>query len=95
LGQTGGTETVTLLGTQMPQHNHAAVANAGNATTGRPDGAVPARSASDIYAAAPDGTAMNAGMIGNTGGSQPFGILQPFLVLNYCIALQGIFPSRN
>ena len=38
---------------------------------------------------------MNPGTIGNTGGSQPHNNMQPYLVLNYCIALQGIFPSRN
>jgi microcystin-dependent protein len=38
---------------------------------------------------------MNPGMIANAGGSQPFDNRQPFLVLNFCIALQGIFPSRN
>jgi microcystin-dependent protein len=39
--------------------------------------------------------AMSPGMIGNTGGNQPFQNLAPYLTLNYCIALEGIFPSRN
>jgi microcystin-dependent protein len=38
---------------------------------------------------------MNAAVLGNTGGSQPHENRQPFLVLNYCVALQGIFPSRT
>jgi microcystin-dependent protein len=54
-----------------------------------------ARASANAYAAAPDGTAMNAGMITAAGGSQPFDLHQPFLVVNFCIALQGIFPSRN
>jgi microcystin-dependent protein len=95
IGQVSGTENTTLTSGQMPQHAHGVVANASPASSGRPDGAVPARASGDIYAAAPDGTAMNAGMIGVAGGSQPFNNLQPFLVVTFCIALQGIFPSRN
>ena len=38
---------------------------------------------------------MAAGMIGSTGGGQPFSILQPYLTANYCIALEGIYPSRS
>lgn len=95
LGEVSGSETVTLTSAQMPGHTHAAVANGSPATSSHPDGAVPARTGSSQYAAAPDGTAMNAGMIGPAGGSQPFSNIQPFLCLNFCIALQGIFPSRN
>jgi microcystin-dependent protein len=95
LGQRSGSETVTLTNAQMPTHSHGVMANGGTASTARPDGAVPARGSADAYAAAPDGTAMNAGMIASSGGSQPANNLQPYLALNFCIALQGIFPSRN
>ncbi|MDQ6804015.1 MAG: tail fiber protein [Actinomycetota bacterium] len=95
IGEKAGTESVTLTSAQMPQHNHSVVANGGSGTTTRPGGGVPARTTEDIYAAAPDGTTMNPGMIGNTGGSQPHTNIQPYLVVNFCIALQGIFPSRN
>jgi microcystin-dependent protein len=95
LGQTGGTESVTLTSGEMPAHTHQAFANGAPGTSTRPDGAVPARTTADIYAGASDGTAMNAGMIGNAGANLPHGNIQPFLVLNFCIALQGIFPSRN
>jgi microcystin-dependent protein len=95
VGQVGGSETVTLTSNQMPQHSHALVANSGTATGGRPDGEALARAGTSIYAAAPDGTAMNAGSIGGSGGSQPHTNLQPFLSLNFCIALQGVFPPRN
>ena len=48
------------------------------------------RAGSDIYAAAPDGsTVMNTGMIANSGGNQPHENMQPYLTLNFCIALQG------
>jgi microcystin-dependent protein len=69
--------------------------------TAEPAGAVLAGgSGQNIFASAPDGsTTMNPGMVGVTlgvaGGSQPFSILQPFLCVNFIIALEGIFPSRN
>jgi microcystin-dependent protein len=96
LGQVGGVENVTLTLGQMPTHNHQVGANAAPASSSRPAGTALARSTADIYASAPDGsTTMNAGMIGNAGSSQPHPNIQPYLVLNFCIALQGIFPSRN
>jgi microcystin-dependent protein len=94
-GQVGGLENVTLNTNQMPLHTHPVAASDGNASGTRPGGAVLGRVQASIYAASPDGTTMNAGMIGTTGGSQPFSILQPYLAVNFCIALQGIFPSRN
>lgn len=95
IGQVGGAESETLTQSQMPQHSHAVVASNGGAGGTRPAGSVLARTATDIYAASPDGTTMNPGMIGIAGGSQPFGIIQPYLCVNFCIALQGIFPSRS
>jgi microcystin-dependent protein len=95
LGEVSGSENVTLTTNQMPAHNHGLVANASEAGVSRPDGAVLARTASNIYAAAPDGTAMNVAAIGPAGRSQPLSLMQPFLGVNFCIALQGIFPSRN
>ncbi|HWF49166.1 MAG TPA: tail fiber protein [Solirubrobacteraceae bacterium] len=96
MGETGGVESVTLISQQMPAHSHPVNVSGAPGTATRPDGAVPARATVDIYAPAPDGTTpMNAGMIGNTGGSQPHTNIQPYLAVNFCIALQGIFPSRN
>ena len=95
IGQVSGTENVTLTQNQMPQHGHGVVANDSAATATRPAGAVPARTTTSTHAAGPDGTAMNAGMIGTSGASLPFSIIQPFLCVNFCIALFGIFPSRN
>jgi microcystin-dependent protein len=96
IGQTGGAESVTLTQGQMPTHAHAVDASSALASGGRPSGAVLARSGTDIYAAAPDGsTTMNAGMIGTTGSNLPHPNIQPYLALNFCIALQGIFPSRS
>jgi microcystin-dependent protein len=93
LGQTGGEEAVTLLQTQMPAHGHGVAASNGPASANRPAGGVPAAGGS--YAAAPDGTTMNPAMVQGSGGSQPHDNIPPYLTLNYVIALEGIFPSRN
>ncbi len=100
-GQVGGAENSTLTTAQMPAHSHTVNASE-TATTGDPKGAVPAKTVGPTigqdpkaYAAASDGTTMNNAMIGIAGGSQPVSILQPYLVINYIIALQGVFPSRG
>jgi microcystin-dependent protein len=101
-GQVGGAESVTLTTQQLPAHTHS-VNGAETQSTTDPKGAVPANTqpptpgaAPKIYGAAPDGkTTMNGGMIGMTGSSLPINIQQPYLVINYIIALQGIFPSRG
>jgi len=101
-GQTGGAETATLTTQQMPAHSHAVAATETQSTTD-PKGAVPANTAPPtpgtapkVYGANPDGkTTMNNAMIGQTGGNQPFGVQQPYLVINYIIALNGIYPSRS
>jgi microcystin-dependent protein len=94
LGQVGGTEDVTLTTNQIPTHTHPVEASSAEEGTNRPSGAVPAQGG--VYATAPDGsTPMNAGMIGATGGSQSHENRQPYLTLNFIIAMQGIFPSRN
>lgn len=95
-GQAGGAETVTLAATQMPGHSHPVKASSSAANSGQPEGRTLARSASHTYTAQPDtSTVMNAGMLGDTGGSQPHDNIQPYLAVNFCIALQGIFPSRS
>lgn len=93
LGQISGTETVTLTQSNMPAHGHLASANNGAASATRPAGNFPAGGGS--YATASDGSTLNAAFIQNTGGNQPFNNIQPYLVLNFCIAQEGIFPSRN
>jgi microcystin-dependent protein len=106
LGQAGGTQNATLTIGNMPSHNHNATvkinaAADGRAGTDNPAGAVPdTGSGLSFYAASPDGTTkMNAGMatmtVGVAGGSVPVSIMNPYLGINYIIALVGIFPSRN
>ena len=93
-GQGLGTETVTLLANQLPPHGHT-VAGASAATTKNPTNAVPAFTGSgSSYGTNPD-IQMSPAMISGGGSSLPHENLQPYLVLNWCIALQGIYPSRN
>lgn len=92
-GQAGGAETVTLLGSQLPMHTHPVAASTGAATTNVPTSAFPAAPPTGIYASATGltSTAMTTG----AGGGQAHSNLQPGLVVNACIAISGIFPSRN
>jgi microcystin-dependent protein len=98
IGQTGGVENVTLLASQMPVHSHSvnAVSTGGNAAS--PAGALPAVESTGTsldYSSAAANTTMNTTMIGNAGSGTPFQNIQPYLCVNFVIALQGIFPSRN
>jgi microcystin-dependent protein len=106
LGELAGTQSATLLVTNMPAHTHTATVTINAAADSRPSADSPAGAVLDstggtnIYAAAPDGsTTMNAGMatavIALAGGSQPFSIQNPFLGINFIICTAGIFPSRN
>lgn len=94
LGQQAGSETVTLTTSQMPVHNHLAGVSQSAGTSGRPANQVPA-GGTPIYAPDSDGSTLNPGFVRNAGGSQPVAVRQPYLGLNYIIALQGIFPSRE
>jgi microcystin-dependent protein len=91
IGEETGTENVTLTVQQMPQHTHPIGASSGLKTTNRATGAVNARGGN--YGTAPGDVAMAAPQA--MGGSQPHSNLQPLLVVNWCICVAGIFPSRN
>ncbi len=95
LGEVGGTASVTLTAAQMPQHSHVLRAAAA-ADTGAPGSAVAlaAPASAKIYAAASNLVTMGAAL-GNAGSGQPHENRQPFLGVNFIIALFGIFPSRN
>ncbi len=96
LGQAVGQEFHTLTQSELPQHLHIAQAAAVNATTDTPaSNVVLGTAALDLYRQPTNLVAMEPGIVGNVGGSQPHENRQPFLVLNVIIALQGIFPSRN
>jgi microcystin-dependent protein len=97
LGQKSGEETHTLATNEIPQHKHQLSASTNNATAEDPNNATWAKSTERIYAAhnVATGTAMSSTVISNAGGGQAHENMQPFLAMNYCIALQGLFPSRD
>jgi microcystin-dependent protein len=98
LGQIGGEQNVTLTTAQMPPHSHSAQCVNAKATKPNPVGNVWAQDAAGSTAeysnVAPNG-AMAAAAIAPAGGGQPHDNMPPYLVVNFIIALQGIFPSRN
>ena len=95
-GQILGAEHATLDVNHMPAHSHAIKANGNAGNTGSPIGAFPAAFGGGLAGNATTATGvMNAAMVAPTGGGQAFDIHQPSLVLNWIIALQGIFPSRS
>ncbi len=99
LGANGGVESVTLQTTQIPAHTHSFTPQASTASgsAASPAGAFWAESGSGdkIYHAGKSNTHMAAQTLGNTGGGQAHENRQPYLALNYIIALVGIFPSRS
>jgi microcystin-dependent protein len=103
LGETSGEETVTLLTTEMPAHAHNAIADApGSTPLGNPVGnawASGLKGGATLYtpsSGSPNDVPMSpVQALSITGGSQPHNNLMPFLTLNFCIALQGIFPPRT
>jgi microcystin-dependent protein len=96
LGDSSGSESVSLNILQMPQHNHLLNVGTANGSSASPANAAPAKSsqADKVYGAA-NGAVMAGNTIATSGGNQPHENRPPFLALNYYIALQGIFPVRS
>lgn len=99
LGETGGEPSVTLLSSEVPPHNHQVLGNINPSQLPTPS---PAR----VYARSEPGMAYKgssptanavfaAQAVGPAGGSFPHNNMMPYLVLNFCIALQGVYPARN
>jgi microcystin-dependent protein len=95
LGQTGGAETVTLTPQQMPLHSHAATAATSGAGAAGPAGNVWRDFGRPVYSTAAPNAAMNAGALQAAGGGQPHDNLPPYLVINFIIATEGIYPPPN
>jgi microcystin-dependent protein len=94
IGEVGGTEAVTLTSAQIAAHGHqvSQPASKDEETTNRPDGAYFTRGGS--YAGSAD-TSLGGTTTSSVGGNQAHENRQPFLALNFVIALTGVFPSRN
>ena len=97
LGEAGGSKTVSLLESEIPVHTHAFRANNTTADSGTPTDSSVGRTGFNAYQ-----TTINANLtqmatqgVSLAGGSQPHNNLQPYLTLNFCIALQGVFPPRG
>lgn len=95
MGTTLGTETVTLTTNQLPAHSHGLGASTAPGTGAGPAGAVWAQSsATQNYGTTADAP-MSPALVGLAGGNQPHQNMQPYLAINFIIALFGIFPNRN
>ena len=93
LGERAGEQAHTLNISELPTHTHVATATTASQNTVVPTGAYFAGTAPSEFYSGTTNVAMNAGMVTNTGGSQAHLNMQPFLTINFSIALQGIFPS--
>jgi microcystin-dependent protein len=103
IGSTQGVENVTLIASHSPSHSHPFPAVTTQATTNAPSGAWPAQGHGsgrgafpvNIYAPPQTRVPLASGQVAPAGGGQSHTNLQPFLTLNWCIALQGIYPPRS
>ena len=97
LGETGGSETVTLLESEIPAHSHAlrGVGDPGDVQAGAPNRVLGAANPGFAYIPGNPNVFMAPEVIAPAGGDQPHNNLQPYLTFYFCIALQGVFPPRG
>jgi microcystin-dependent protein len=95
LGEAAGSTSVTVNIQQMPTHMHTLNVNNGTGTATNPNGTMLAKASANTYGPANQLVTMKPVAVTNVGGSQPHNNMMPYLVLNFIIALQGIFPSQN
>jgi microcystin-dependent protein len=94
LGEAAGSTSVTVNIQQLPTHMHALQVNSASGSTSNPTSNY-LGGANNMYGGASSLVTMNPGTVTSVGGSQPHNNMMPYLVLNFIIALQGIFPSQN
>ena len=94
-GQAGGKETQTLTLSEMPAHTHQVNASTTDGNAPTPGGNILARTTNNIYQVIGNLVPLDPATVSNVGGSQAHEDRQPYLTIEFCIALQGIFPSRN
>jgi microcystin-dependent protein len=97
LGETGGSETVSLLESEIPSHSHSLAASQSDGTERQPGGQQFATGvAISMYQTASNPLIqLSPNVLAPAGGDQPHNNMQPYLTLNFCIALQGVFPPRT
>lgn len=95
IGEVGGTEGVALVQQEMPAHNHGISASVANATSKSPANAVPAFAENAVYGPFDNSGGMADGMCKPAGQGRPHYNMEPYLVINWCIAVEGIYPSRG
>jgi len=95
LGAKGGAEKVTLTVNQLPSHSHPLQATSANASSRNPSGLGLSRAQFDAYHEDLDPLTLSNKSVTNVGGSRSHTNLQPFLCINYIVALFGIYPSRQ
>lgn len=97
LGETGGSETVTLLESEIPAHNHTLQVSTSDSNSNSPAGQLLGSAVGGVGMYAPPSSPtvmLNPNVLTPAGGSQPHNNLMPYLALNFNIALQGVFPPR-
>jgi len=94
-GQKSGYENVSLTSQQIPNHTHTLSADGSDAVYNFGNGNMLAKPQIASYSPPENLTQMPSGAISTVGGSQGHNNLMPYLTMNFCIALQGTFPSRN
>jgi microcystin-dependent protein len=95
LGERAGEMAHTLTMTEVPAHNHVVNGSSQTATVTAPAGDYLATSPGNVYAPPAGNTTLMPATARTVGGSQAHDNMSPYLVLNFCIALEGIFPSQN
>lgn len=100
LGQTGGTEAITLLVSEIPLHAHTVMVAAGRNTAnnflpGPSSVFAPSVNAQAYFAGTPATTTMAVQSLSPAGGNLPHNNMQPYLTVSFCIAMQGVFPPRS